>query len=140
MQRIGRVIVTKEDAVCQVMSRTSPDSFDKPFPLLANIAFCFPPDFVHHLAHALHKRPLITITSVRRPHLHGRRNNRRIYRQPNDQYGVNGEMVKEPYAPCLNIDVTTTQEDVVLQSFVNNRRNEDRVVERSGKTEALNPL
>ena len=41
MQRIARVIVTKEDAVCQVMFRTSPDSFNIPFPFLANIAFSF---------------------------------------------------------------------------------------------------
>ena len=39
-------------------------------------------------------------------------------------------MVKERDAPCLNIDVTTTREDVVLQGFVNNRRNEDRVAEK----------
>ena len=40
-------------------------------------------------------------------------------------------MVKERDAPCLNIDVTTTREDVVLQGFfVKNSGTEDRIAEK----------
>jgi osmotically-inducible protein OsmY len=35
---------------------------------------------------------------------------------------VNAKIVKDPDAHYLKIDVTTTQGDVVLQGFVNNRQ------------------
>jgi len=41
---------------------------------------------------------------------------------------VNGVIVKDPDAHYFKIDVTTTQGDVVLQGFVNNRQTEDRLV------------
>jgi hyperosmotically inducible periplasmic protein len=41
---------------------------------------------------------------------------------------VNAIIVKDPDAHYLKIDVTTTQGDVVLQGFVNNRETEERLV------------
>jgi len=41
---------------------------------------------------------------------------------------VNAEIVKDPDAQYLKIDVTTTQGDVVLQGFVNSRETEARLV------------
>ena len=43
---------------------------------------------------------------------------------------VNAKIVKDPDAHYLKIDVTTTQGDVVLQGFVNNKQIEDRLVEK----------
>jgi osmotically-inducible protein OsmY len=44
---------------------------------------------------------------------------------------VNGAIVKDPDAHFFKIDVTTTQGDVVLQGFVNNRETESRLVART---------
>jgi hyperosmotically inducible protein len=41
---------------------------------------------------------------------------------------VNALIVKDPDAHYFKIDVTTTQGDVVLQGFVNNRETEERLV------------
>lgn len=41
---------------------------------------------------------------------------------------VNAIIVKDPDAHYLKIDVTTTQGEVVLQGFVNNRETEKRLV------------
>jgi osmotically-inducible protein OsmY len=41
-----------------------------------------------------------------------------------------GTLGRPPDAHYLKIDVTTTQGDVVLQGFVNNRQTEDRLVEK----------
>ena len=39
-------------------------------------------------------------------------------------------IVKDPDAQYLKIDVTTTQGDVVLQGFVNNKKTEKRIVKK----------
>ncbi|MCL5024223.1 MAG: BON domain-containing protein [Nitrospirae bacterium] len=41
---------------------------------------------------------------------------------------VNAVIVKDPDAHYFKIDVTTTQGDVVLQGFVNNRNTEERLI------------
>ena len=41
---------------------------------------------------------------------------------------VNGIILNDPDAQYLKIDVTTTQGEVVLQGFVNNRETEERLV------------
>lgn len=43
---------------------------------------------------------------------------------------VNAIIVKDSDAKYLKIDVTTTQGDVVLQGFVNNKDTEERLVEK----------
>jgi len=44
---------------------------------------------------------------------------------------VNAEIVKDPDAHYFKIDVTTTQGDVVLQGFVNNRATEERLIAKT---------
>ncbi len=41
---------------------------------------------------------------------------------------INADIVKDPDAHYFKIEVTTTQGDVVLQGFVNNRNTEARLV------------
>ncbi|MCG6551891.1 MAG: BON domain-containing protein [Candidatus Magnetominusculus sp. LBB02] len=43
---------------------------------------------------------------------------------------VKAIIIKEPDARSLKIEVTTTQGDVVLQGFINNRETEARLVEQ----------
>ncbi|HSW64275.1 MAG TPA: BON domain-containing protein [Dissulfurispiraceae bacterium] len=44
---------------------------------------------------------------------------------------VNAIIIKDPDAQYFKIDVTTTQGDVVLQGFVNNRATEERLVAKT---------
>jgi hyperosmotically inducible periplasmic protein len=46
---------------------------------------------------------------------------------------VNGVIVNDPDAHYLKIDVTTTQGNVLLQGFVNNRETEGRLVAKIKK-------